>query len=435
MKNYFAFLVFFIFNYSSYSQHVILISIDGLHPDMYLDPGWPAPNMRQLMKKGTYADHMLSVFPSYTYPSHTAMLTGDLPARSGIYFNQPKGSKGEWNWFTSEIKVPTLWQALRKAGMTTAAVEWPVSVGKDITYVIPEIWSDEYPDRITESRKYATAGLVEEIERRATGKLDSTNMNEDYFSMDDNSARMAAYIFKTYHPALLAVHFAEVDGREHEFGRDADGVRLALAAADHAVGVMLEAVERSPMKDSTTVIIVGDHGFMTIHNLFRPNLLIKNLPVKFTAAGGSAFLYFKPDEKEIPNFEKELPMVIEAVTDSLNKLPGDKRKLFRIINRNELDEMGADSSAMLALAAVPGTVFSSGEKGDLFATISGGHHGYDPNMPEMYTGFIASGAGISKGGKIQELCVTDIAPLIAKLLGIDFKVADGRFVPGIMSKN
>src|ERR1700731_4615961 len=80
-------------------KHVILISIDGFQPDMYLDPNWPAPNLRQLMKQGTYADHMLSVFPSYTYPSHTAMLTGALPARSGIYFNQPIGNRGEWNWF------------------------------------------------------------------------------------------------------------------------------------------------------------------------------------------------------------------------------------------------------------------------------------------------------------------------------------------------
>src|SRR5437762_1509522 len=86
-------------NSSAQVRHVILISIDGMHPDMYLDKSWPAPNIQALAKKGTYADHMLSVFPSYTYPSHTAMLTGALPARSGIYFNQPKNSNGDWNWF------------------------------------------------------------------------------------------------------------------------------------------------------------------------------------------------------------------------------------------------------------------------------------------------------------------------------------------------
>lgn len=52
----------------------------------------------------------------------------------------------------------------------------------------------------------------------------------------------------------------------------------------------------------------------------------------------------------------------------------------------------------------------------------------------MWTGFIAYGAGIQKGGHIKELCVTDIAPLIAKLLGIEFKTPDGKLVPGIIKE-
>src|SRR6202000_1455294 len=142
-------------------------------PDMYLDKAWPSPNLRELMKRGTYADHLLSVFPAYTYPSHTAMLTGALPARSGIVANHPKGSRGEWNWYNSEIKVPTLWQAMKKAGITTAAVEWPVTVGTDVSWNLPEIWDVSHEDdRISVARKYATPGLVEEIEQNATGKLD-----------------------------------------------------------------------------------------------------------------------------------------------------------------------------------------------------------------------------------------------------------------------
>ncbi|MFA6084674.1 alkaline phosphatase family protein [Mucilaginibacter sp.] len=429
-------------------KHIILISIDGLHPDMYLDKSWPAPNLRELMKHGTYADHMLSVFPSYTYPSHAAMLTGALPSRSGIYYNQPISSKGDWNWFASAVKVPTLWKVMKQAGLTTAAVEWPVSVGKDITWNIPEIWSDRYPDRITESRKYATPGLVEEIEQNATGKLDSDNMSEDRFSMDANSARMAAYIFKTYHPALLAVHFAEVDGAEHAHGRDGDSVRLAVGAVDRAIGDVLEAVQRSGLKDSTVIVIVGDHGFSTIHTVFRPNMLIKDINATFIAAGGSAFLYRYADTKE-----EDVAEIIKSTTQKLNALPKDKRKLFRIVYRKELNKMGADSSAIMALAAVPGTVFSGStapakatNKGPgtliqndplagVFIPTTGGHHGYDPNLPEMYTGFIAYGAGINKGGHIKELCVTDIAPLIANLLGIEFKTPDGKLISGIMRPN
>lgn len=442
------FLVFLfscLFSRAQLVKHVILISIDGFHPDMYMDKTWPAPNLRALMQEGTYADHNLSVFPSYTYPSHTAMLTGAYPARSGIYFNQPKNGGSNWAWFMKDIKVTTLWQILTWKGLTSSAVEWPVSVGDGITYNVPEIWSDQHPDRITESRKYARPDLIEEIEENATGKLGAFNMDENAFSMDDNTARMAAYIYRVKKPAFLAVHFAEVDGQEHEDGRDADSVRLALAAVDHCIGIIRETVRRSGMADSTAIIIVGDHGFSTINQVFRPNILIKSIGAQFIPAGGSAFLYRLAGTKK-----SDEPAMIRAVTDSLAQLPKDKGKLFRIIDRKELDKMGADSAALLALTAEPGLVFSGSTKAaetvnhgpgtfiqqskyeGVFFPTTGGHHGYDPNIKDMWTGFIAAGAGINKGGHIKEMRLVDVAPLIAKLLGIEFKTPDGKLVEGIL---
>ncbi|WP_439697436.1 alkaline phosphatase family protein [Mucilaginibacter sp. AW1-7] len=419
------------------AKHVVLISIDGFRPAMYLDKDWDTPNLRKLMREGTYSDKLISVFPAYTYPAHTAMVTGAMPARSGIIFNQPIGSKGEWFWFADNIKVPTLWQALKAKGFTTASVEWPVSVTRDITWNIPEIWPVGTPDRVTEAKKYATPGLFEEVQQNATGKLDTSNFNDEYASLDDNAARIAAYIFKTRKPAFMAVHFANVDSKEHENGTDGEAVKLAVASNDHAVGIILEEIAKSKAKDSTAVIIVGDHGFVTINTIMRPNLLIKSLPAKFIASGGSCFLYGQPGTEK-------------QVIDSLNKLPKDKRGLFRIIDRKELDHMGADSNALLALTAQPGMVFSgsvapakatnlgvgtfiqNSPLEGVFIPTQGGHHGYDPNIKEMWTGFIAAGAGIKKGGHIDEIHMVDIAPLIAKLLGIEFKTPDGRLVNGII---
>jgi predicted AlkP superfamily pyrophosphatase or phosphodiesterase len=452
MKNILGFFVLFLMAELSLAQpsrHVVLISIDGLRPEMYKDKSWPSPNLQYLMKEGVYADHVKSVFPAYTYPTHVAMLTGAYPARSGVYYNQPKNSKGEWGWFTSDIKVPTLWQVLKKAGMTTSTVEWPVSVDRDekiITWNIPEIWDNEHPeDRISESRKYATPGLIEEIEKNATGKLDSNTMSEEYFTLDEQSARMAGYIFMTRRPAFLAVHFALVDGLQHEYGRDHDSVRLALAEVDHAVGDVLEYIDRAKLRDSTTVIIVGDHGFCTINQVFRPNILLKDIPARFIAAGGSAFLYTTS-----PLTSENISVVYQAVEKALNSIPPEKRKLFKILDRKELDRLGADSAAIMALSAECGLVFSGSTKQSqkvnqgpgttiqqdpmegIFFPTSGGHHGYDPNMPEMYTGFIAAGAGIQKNKEIFEINAVDIAPLIAKLLGIEFNTPDGKLVPDIL---
>jgi predicted AlkP superfamily pyrophosphatase or phosphodiesterase len=410
------------------TKHVVLISIDGLRPDFYLDARWPTPNLQAIKARGLHALRMRSVFPSHTYPSHTAMLTGALPARSGIIYNAPMGSKGDWYWFTKDIKAPTLWQALKSAGMTSAAVQWPVSAGPDITYNVPEIWDPARPeDRITEARKHATPGLVEELERNATGKLDGENMNETAFGLDDNAGRMASYILKTYKPSLLAVHFAHVDGVQHEHGRNSEELKAALGAIDRAVGNLLETIERSGLKDSTTVLIVGDHGFMDVHSVVRPNIWLrqKGIKARFQPSGGSAFLYLDT---------KNDVQTLERVKQMLRELPASHRKLFTVYDRAKLDELGADSSAALALAAMPGIVFGSAVEGDVMGSTRGGHHGYDPTMPDMSTGFLAQGVGINTGLAIPELGVTDIAPLIAKLLGLTFPTLDGVLLPGIVKK-
>lgn len=372
------------------------------------------------MKEGVYAHHMKSVFPSFTYPAHVAMLTGALPARSGIHYNAKPGSQ-QWNWFTSAIKVPTLWQAIKQNGMTSSAVQWPVSVDSNITWNMPEIWDPEHPeDRITATRKYATPGLIEEIEANATGKLTSEKMSEEYFSLDENASRSAAYIFKTYKPNLLTVHFALVDGMEHAYGREHDSVRLAVGMVDRAIGHILESIARSGIQDSTTVMLVGDHGFSDITRVLRPNVWIKDLEARFQPAGGAAFLYTRDQA------------ATQQVKKILNNLSIKYRKLFQIYDRQKLNTMGVDSSVTLALAAIPGIVFSGSVEGEQLTSVKGGHHGYDPSMKEMYTGFIAAGAGVKKGFFIKELCVTDVAVMIAELLGIDFKTSDGQLPHGVL---
>jgi len=426
--------------FSQLTRHVVLISIDGFRPEFYLDSLWPAPVMQQLKKTGVYAQKVKSVFPSFTYPSHVAMLTGALPARSGIYYNapfEPEGSSGKWNWFIKDIKVPTLWTSIKAAGLTSAAVEWPVSVGEEITWNVPEIWDTKKPsDRITETRKYATKGLIEEIELNATGKLDGENMNEEYVSLDENAGRMAAYIFKTYKPNLLALHFACVDGAQHEQGREGEKVKLAVATADRAIGNILEAIEKAKLTDSTTIIITGDHGFMNMQQVIRPNIWLKKAQllgegrswkIKFQPAGGSAFLYVqnKKDEQSI-NKVKQL----------LNQLPAEIQKYFTIYDRKKLDAMGADSNAVLALAAVPGIVFSGSVEGDELSQVKGGgHHGYDPEIAEMHTGFIGYGPGFNKGVVIAAMGVKDIAPIIARLLGLTFKSPDGILYKDLVNGN
>lgn len=77
------------------NRSLLLISIDGLRPDYVLEAdrhGLKLPNLRELVREGTYATSVRGVLPTTTYPSHTTLITGVAPAKHGIVGNNPLGS-------------------------------------------------------------------------------------------------------------------------------------------------------------------------------------------------------------------------------------------------------------------------------------------------------------------------------------------------------
>ena len=106
------------------ARHVVLISIDGLRPEYYLDERWPAPAMRQLYRDGSHAVAVRTIFPSLTYPGHVTLVTGALPARHGVVNNRAVQPVDDPPWLkdASDIRVPTLWDAVRAAGGKTGII-------------------------------------------------------------------------------------------------------------------------------------------------------------------------------------------------------------------------------------------------------------------------------------------------------------------------
>ena len=424
------------------NNHVILISVDGLRPEFYMEAEWGMVNLRQGMKVGAYAEGVRGSFPTVTYPSHTTIVSGVLPAKHGIYYNtpvEPLGISGKWFWYYKDIKVPTLWTAAKDAGLTTACVSWPVTVGAPITYNLPEYVvlpqnkgekKDEVKAMLLES---SPKELVQEVQDYAVGKFGEFGATLDYNSNDQNKARMAAYIIKRYKPHFLALHIAATDHFEHEQGRDGDKVRSAVVGADVAIRNLIDAVEAAGIAKNTTFIITGDHGFVDIHTQFKPNVLLAQLGLYddgnkegwkayFQQSGGSAFLHLK-DPKDKATLAK--------VVQGLSKLPEGMKRMFTMLDKEALVKAQGDPNSVLALAAHQGFSFGASATGDMLASVSGGTHGYLPNFKEIQTGFVAFGKGIKPGVVLPLMGQEDIAPLIAKLLDLNLST-DGVLYPGIM---
>jgi predicted AlkP superfamily pyrophosphatase or phosphodiesterase len=107
---------------------LLVISIDGLHPDYVIEAdrhGLEIPTLRSMAREGAYARGVVGVVPTVTFPSHTTLVTGVSPAKHGIVANTPFDPLGTnrdgWYWYAEDIRVPTLWGAAAARGLSRSS--------------------------------------------------------------------------------------------------------------------------------------------------------------------------------------------------------------------------------------------------------------------------------------------------------------------------
>jgi predicted AlkP superfamily pyrophosphatase or phosphodiesterase len=408
-------------------EHVVIVSIDGLRPDFYLGD-YEAPTMKAMAAAGCRAAAVESVYPSSTYPSHASIVTGVRPAKHGIPANTTwteSGSTRNWYWYAKDLKARTLWQAAREKNLKVAITYWPTSVGAQADWMLGEIWD---PDRKETVKRLAgsasPATLLPEL--ALTVGVPSEKFADDRTLTDAFVSRMAAYVFKKYRPNLQLVHLINVDEVQHKEGPDAPEVKAAVKLQDENIARIRKAIEESGVGARTAFFVVGDHGFTTIsknagpNNLFRDAGLleeeggkIKSWRAITRSSGGSASIYVKD--------AADLPKAREALKGAEG---------FRVIERAELDALGYNPDAAFALEPADGWAITE-RLGASSPTVKG-NHGQLPTRPGLQTGLVAEGAGIVAGGKIDRMKLIDIAPAVAKLLGLDLPDVEGRVPDGLL---
>lgn len=121
---------------------LVVLSVDALlWEDLYIARNYPG--FSRIMKQHCGVEQVLSVYPTQTYPIHVVQATGQNMMDTGVYNNeafQPGRLEPDWCWDVSYIKVPTIFDAAKKAGLTTCAIMWPVLARADIDFNIPEVW-------------------------------------------------------------------------------------------------------------------------------------------------------------------------------------------------------------------------------------------------------------------------------------------------------
>lgn len=202
------------------SQHVLVVSIDGLRPDAIAT--YRAPTLQRLVREGSYTLSASTIHPSKTLPSHTSMLTGQPPERHGVLWNNVMTADAE------SVELPNIFGLARAHGYSTAAFFSKAKFG---------------PLQVEGTLDYSQApgGWF--------GRWSSTRTVSD----------VAGYL-RGASPNVLFVHLTDPDSAGHRSGWMTPEYGRAVLAADRAVGRLIGAAETAYGHGNFSLILTADHG-------------------------------------------------------------------------------------------------------------------------------------------------------------------------------
>ena len=417
---------------------LILISIDGLMPDYVLEAdkrGLKIPNLRRLLKEGAFATGVVGVTPTVTYPSHTTLLTGVSPAKHGIVTNTPfdpySKNMGGWYWYAEDVKVPTLWEVAGKAGLVTASVDWPVSVGADIRFNIVQYWRASTPDDRKLTRALSTKGLLSEAEQTLGPYPDGYDYE---LPADRRRGKFIAWMLEQKKPQFLTGYLSSLDEEQHRSAPYSPKSIETLEGIDTIVGEIRAAAERVT-NNRFVFCVVSDHGHITADKELHLNAAFADAKLLdldaqqklkswrvFGWASGGSFGVMLNDANDSQTRDR--------VRDLLKQLAANPASgIDRVVEGADAAALNGFSGAAFVVGLKPGFRTGGALTGPVTRSgTAGGTHGYLPGHRDMEAAFFISGPGIAAGRSVGRIDMRDVAPTLATLLGVTLPGAEGRDV-------
>ncbi len=377
------------------SRPLLVISIDGLDHRYLRDAdqlGLKIPHLRKLLKEGAWADHgVIGVVPTVTFPSHTAIVTGVRPDQHGILNNnRPKEEGGERYFFASMIKVPTLWDAAKRAGLKVGGVHWPVTVdSKSFDWDFPEHFKKRQGAGMDwqATAEKATPGLIEKMMARYPSIATEW--------IDDRARALATvYLLKYEKPDLLLLHLIDHDAEAHETGPFSMHAKAMVERTDELLGDILAAKPAS-----MAVALVSDHGFERIDEVLNIRALLREAGV--TGAVTVSGTMVSADDEGVARFLRGLKTAREIPTAEWQRFIPNRPK------------------PLAAFEPPAHTQFATDPAAPVRAKILHGDHGLWPLRTDYRSTFILWTPG-GKPARLGELDMLSIAGRLAQVLNLDF---------------
>ena len=201
------------------NRRVLVVSIDGLRPDLLFKADTPA--LQRLVADGASTAWAQTTPMGKTLPSHTSMLTGVLIETHGITWN---GTAIPADVDYRYPKVPTLFELAHQAGYSTA-----IAAGK---------------------AKFDTLAKP--------GTVDWLTIPDP--ESDPATTDAAVELIHAHAPQVMLLHLGDVDRVGHRDGWGTATQLDAIETADQCFARVRRALEDRGVWDQTLVIVTADHG-------------------------------------------------------------------------------------------------------------------------------------------------------------------------------
>lgn len=407
-------------------------------------------NFGWILENGALVREMLPVYPSFTYPCHVSIMTGCYPNKHGIPHNEHvKAGVHPVSWYSkrSMVKKKFFAEYAKEHGYSTCLINWPVSEGADVDINLPMCLPPRY--RGDNPRMFYEGSTSKEVLDRYFWKygylLCGCNkiLNSSY---DDFTNAVSPDIIRDYgQPDVMFVKMCDLDTVRHKLGVDNDSAKLQLQKHDCELGVLMESIRRYGDFEHTNFIIMGDHGQTDVERVLNFNRVLQEKGLQkldenghlesFDAychsTGGCGWIELgDPADEELR--QRVYQVLLEAKNSGkyglgyvFTKEEADERFHLTgpfdfIIEGEEPLSFGYDPAAPLFTKAAPGD----------YKTAPGTHGGLP--WRDHRTTFFACGPAFKKGAVIEQACLVDEAPTMAKILGFEMEDIDGKCLDDIL---
>ncbi|MGV8944292.1 alkaline phosphatase family protein [Thermomonas sp.] len=367
---------------------VILISVDGLRATTVGTGMMPA--LDAMAASGVRAASLTPSYPTQTFPNHYTLVTGLRPDHHGVVHNTMRDaamgkfvSKGETaldgRWWGGE----PIWATLQKQGGIAATMFWPGSEA--------EIAGQRPRYYMNYDKQMPSNARVDQV----------------LAWMDLPAAEQ---------PRLITLYFESYDVAAHATGADSAASNAALKEVDAALARLRDGLRARGREASTNVILVSDHGMLTVRGQdvrYLDELVPANT---FAAVHVGTLAGLNPKPGHVQQVEKAL-IGRHDHFECWRKQDLPARWHYGKHPRVPAILCHADPGWRVLMHGMPASTAQRGE------------HGYAPDVPDMAATFVATGPDFVRGTQLPAFDNVDVYPLLARLLRITPAANDGTLEP------